>query len=582
MNDNIFGQQGTDEIIIYRRNLLSRYLRAEGLEELEQDYSRGFFKAREEDRGRLQSKLEPIAAKLKEDLGEFIFERAQDVRRITSEKKDAEKLKKIDEFIDHLKKHGYRMTFGISTVEGRDKDGDYSNIEVALAQGLEMAERARGGKDSYGEEFDEVAIIKELKELAALREMIINQYGNQVTDQDGLVVALFTQTPEGLWEMNRDIIRVVRKYEFKDSYKGKPGAIDAISLYVRKLNLFDIVKPFTHEEFIGKKQIPGRETIVADEFGRQKDIARKLRAGNLSAAEAREAAAFLDRNPKDALCTSRERFLAEAMKIKDCSYILLDRVDLGVDLAQSYERLSQEVLQKIHGLEPWEVGKIFREASVSAGDDTTEAMRELRKMVYEEFKNAFPDENFVSLVGGDELTFVLDNNRVPQKKLDAFLINIQKKTKSRLVRSVETKRSSKKLEGVALEEHHNALKRAETGAEVAKDIEVGMSRLRSQLRNKLRGYTIQEGLGVKAKRIVQGGIDEELDKILSRLDLSNYIIIEDIRENENRDKINFVFKSESGVRDPQIVLRQIGEILKKIPDKDTLDLEEVEEFIKSI
>ncbi|MEK7211568.1 MAG: hypothetical protein AAB731_02965, partial [Patescibacteria group bacterium] len=396
MNDNVFGYQDTDEISAYRRKMLGEHTRVEGLEELEQDYLSGFFDVGEKEPPKMIEGLTKIAKKLGVEMKAFILKKVSE--RLETEE-DPKKLKKIAEFARRLQELGYRMTFGVSTV-GEQKDAaDFSHVELALNHGLQMAQIARGQKDEYGGEFSEAVIIEEIKEVEKFRDGII-EGDNRIVAEDGMVYdPIFLRNAGGNWEISRDILRDVRKYKFKVAAGDaqNEAMLEKISLYVRRLNLFDIRKPFTHDEISGKKSVQDSGLMVAQGLDVQKKLASKFRSGEFDRAEALQASEILDQDPKDRFCASKEKFAAGALKIKNCSYIMLDRLDLGVDLLRAYEQLQQNIFAaERHGEDPAEA---LRAASVSAGDDITRVMREVRGMVLAEFQKSFPGEEFLSLVG---------------------------------------------------------------------------------------------------------------------------------------------------------------------------------------
>lgn len=572
MNDNIFGYQGTDEIIAYRRKLLGEHLKAEGLEELEQDYLSGFFRLKEKERPKMTDKLAAISKNLDAEMKEFILKKVSE--RLEKEE-DPKKLKKITEFARRLQELGYRMTFGVSTVGKRENAADFSHVELALNQGLQMAQISRGRVGEYGGEFSEAEIMEELKELDALRRRILdndNRIVQELPNGEKFIFDRIFTEQDGNYEINRDILRDVRKYKFEvaEGDQLNQDMLKDVSLYVRKLNLLDIRKPFTHAELAGDETIHGSKIGVAAERAAQKGLAGKLRSGDYTPEEGRAAAEFLDRDPKDRYCASKEKFVSGAIKIKNCSYVMLDRLDLGVDLLRSYEQLEQDVLS----------GKTeLRDASVAAGDDTTKAMRDLRQMVREEFERAFPGEEFLSLVGGDEISLAINNDRVPPDKIDGFLLTIQNKTRSRVVRSVVTGRSSKSAD-VAKQEHLDAMKRTEDGADRLKQIETEVSKLREKLRDKLREYLLLADFTPQERRAVEEQTYDKLDALLEQLSLSHYIMVESgTRVEDGETKSVFVVKNPSGARDPAEILSRVKNILQAVPKKDTMSFDDAEQFI---
>ena len=163
------------------------------------------------------------------------------------------------------------------------------------------------------------------------------------------------------------------------------------------------------------------------------------------------------------------------------AYISLDVLDLGVDLLLEYESLLQdEELDKAKNNQ--EKIQIFNKLSLEAGDQTTKKLRDFRDNVAEVCdKFGLKKDLIVAEVGGDELTLVVNSKDISEEKLQELLFALKQKTNTRVIKTVvgETDKnvSPGSSEEDKVKEHLKAIKRAETGAGIAKDIEEAVRKL---------------------------------------------------------------------------------------------------------
>ncbi|MEK7211175.1 MAG: hypothetical protein AAB731_00915, partial [Patescibacteria group bacterium] len=175
---------------------------------------------------------------------------------------------------------------------------------------------------------------------------------------------------------------------------------------------------------------------------------------------------------------------------------------------------------------------------------------------------------------GDELTLALDNDRLPAEKIDEFLLTIQNKTKSRVIRTIETHRSSEAFDEQAMREHVDALKRAEQGADTAKEIESSLSKLRLLLSDKVRWIYPAQPTG-EEMLAAREEITFALEGVVEKLGLTGYIIVEREQDIDGKKEYEFALKTSSGEKDPKEVTAALQRLIGELPKRDTLTLEEV-------
>jgi hypothetical protein len=143
-------------------------------------------------------------------------------------------------------------------------------------------------------------------------------------------------------------------------------------------------------------------------------------------------------------------------------------------------------LQKVESVAADKKAATLKEVSLSAGDKTTDKLRDFRKnvaRVYREF--GLGDGLVVGEIGGDELTLAVDigSNSVLQEegKMDDLLFALKKATNTRVVKTVVSQAEKHVDEQVSeqgvIEAHLEAIKRAEQGSAIAKDVEEAARKL---------------------------------------------------------------------------------------------------------
>ncbi len=476
LNDNVFGSQTTNSIIAKRRQLTKSILNfalnsagvaVDDLEHtsLEQNYKFGVFKIPEKYNLDVVAILNKVCNEVDLEMRKFIIGLADE-----EESKHPEKTSSLQNFKEAVNAEGYKMTFGTAKVES----GELEDIILAVNGSLQTARAATHYKSKdYGDSFSAEKMTEKIGQINELRNKIYKN-GNKIVGKDGANHEIFINNA-GKLEINRDLLRDVRKDKFY--YQADQVQIlTDLKDYIKSLNIFDVVKPFTADEIEKIKEESKQTDSVTDGIlkGEQPKCA--------------EAADMLDRNEKDKSYTSESRFHAEAVKIKNCAYLSLDVLDVGVDQLLDFEQRTQMVANK---------EMTFAQASLEAGDLMTNRLRQMREQVYkicEDFKIT-KNGRMDGLVGGDELTLAIDLDVVDEtgkkifdnndKNINKLIHRLKKETNSRVVKTViaESRRHSSSDNTVQrMREHLIALKNAEEGANQAKQLETEMRKLKKYIK----------------------------------------------------------------------------------------------------
>ena len=473
LNDNIFGPQVTNEIITQKRKVLEAEMKkiSADILFLQSDYKTEVIKV-PHSLQLAEGALESVSEEVDIEMTKFVLATAG---RILENEHDPKRIAVLKKFEKDLlgasgeKKNGFKMNYGVATVAEGSADELVQNQLLALNQSLQTSRMSRETRDgSYGAEYSEAKAVEEVDHIQELRQEIIRG-GNTITDVDGNDFMIFEERGDA-FVFNRDLLRDVRKGKFKTDNK---ALLATVALYVKKLNILDAVKPFTKEEMTATKD----EAIVNYELSQK--IKHKEQ---LTADQRKLAAELLQANEKDVEYTSNSEFHKRAVAMKDAAYISLDVLDLGVDLLLEYE----SALQKVESVAADKKAATLKEVSLSAGDKTTDKLRDFRKnvaRVYREF--GLGDGLVVGEIGGDELTLAVDigSNSVLQEegKMDDLLFALKKATNTRVVKTVVSQAEKHVDEQVSeqgvIEAHLEAIKRAEQGSAIAKDVEEAARKL---------------------------------------------------------------------------------------------------------
>lgn len=596
LNDKVMGPQNTNKIIVMKRHVIEQEMerRFRGNAELIQnDYKLEIFKIpngtvlTDE---QMAKNLEAVAkavdvtmtafvSKLTGDLikqerealkpliikrSEHNFESKEEKKKNRDEiKKLEKKIALLDKFNNDLHgksesnhgKKGYQMNYGVSDdVVGSDP----KDKVLALAQSLQAARIAReadtsyvaeNGKEKiiYGAEYNEKKVLNELKKIKKLREGIVDSV---IIDKDGYQFKVFSQE-DGRFVLNKDLLRDVRKGKFvAQDDEVNNNILLSVSLYIKKLNLLDAVKPFVLSEIDG----------AAKNAEERKRLAFKIRAGeSLDEEDRKKATKMLRSDEKDSIenkpnYTSKSEFSKKAIDMEDCAYVSLDVLDLGVDLLLEYEK----ILQEVDAVEDDKKMEKFNEMALGAGDETTEKLRMFREEVANTCRAIIGSEGLiVGEVGGDELTLAIDTSKVGEETLDELLrvLRQNKKINSRVIKTVVAKSEKKEFfpddnHKKKVEAHLHAIKRAEHGSVIAKDIEEAERKLNrlfeaqgeDVVREKigaLRGLFVVENGKVKSSVVVV-----EKDGIFK---IDKFKLVNDAK-NEGYESMGYEFDYES-IRD---------------------------------
>ncbi len=473
LNDNIFGPQVTNEIIIQKRNVLEAEMKklSEDISFIQSDYKTEVIKI-PSSLQLAEGVLKRVSEEVDTEMTKFVLATAGRVLENEHDPKRIAVLKKFEKDLlgaSDGKKNGFKMNYGVATVAEGSPDQLAENQVVALNQSLQTSRMSREAKDgSYGAEYSESRTIEEISHIQELRQEIIDG-GNTITDADGNDFVIFEERG-GKRALNRDLLRDVRKGKFKT---GNKELLASVALYVKKLNVLDAVKPFTKEELAQTK----------DQAVSSHELSQKIKnKEQLSADEKKTAVEMLQANEKDAEYTSNSEFHKRAVAMKDAAYISLDVLDLGVDLLLEYE----SALQDIENASSEKKAEVLKEVSLSAGDKTTEKLRDFRKNVAEVYRKfGLGDGLVVGEIGGDELTLAVDigsNSTLQEKgRMDDLLFALKKATNTRVVKTVVSQAEKHIDDHVSeqgvIEAHLEAIKKAEQGSAIAKDVEEAARKL---------------------------------------------------------------------------------------------------------
>lgn len=494
LNDVVMGPQITNKIIQEKRNAIARELEAMGVsaEILQSDYKTEIIKIPKD----AKIDLEKIAENVDEKMTAFV---SAIIDGLLSTEKNPDKIKVLEEFKNDLHgksgKGGFKMNYGVSSVEG----GRIDDKLLSLNHSLQTSRMARESQDgTRGAEYQEEKTLNELENIKNLRDKIKNEHGNKITDEEGNEFVIFSEV-SGKSALNRDVLRDIRKGKFKTQDK----ALADLALYIKKLNILDVIKPFTHnkisevEEKIKTTHEIAQKILTASEAKKEKTKSKEVdltpKEVGLTSDEVKKAVEALRSEEKDPAYTSKSEFNRRATEMDKAAYISLDVLDLGVDLLLEYESTLQDVDKKTGRAKLEE----FNTRSLSAGDLTTEKLKDFRAKVAKVYKKLGLNEDLVvGEVGGDELTLAIDTGKISEEKLREFLFELKEATNTRVIKTVaaETEKnvSPDSDDKNRVEAHLKAIKRGEEGVKIAKDIEEAARKLNRLLKK-------QTGAGGKPK-----------------------------------------------------------------------------------
>lgn len=530
LNDNVFDPSVSDSIIEAKRNKIRDKFAAlfPGENLLRTDYKIEV--------ARIPSGAEFSQDDLEKMMAEVDAEMVEKIEELAAEflKKDDLTEKKragVDKFLKQLRgedggKKGFRMNYGITQVEGSDSKDKILAVNNAVG----TARTARPDSESYGGEYSEEATLAELGSIKELKDEIIEK-GNSIADIDGNSFSIFTNNPDGSQSFNRDLLRDVRKGKFKPA-AGQEGILKQLVIYTKKLNILDFVKPFVYED------LQTAESNIKEAQG----LAGKLREGeSLADSERQKIKEILNSDERAPDFTSRMEFDRRATDMAKAAYISMDVLDLGVDLLLEYEQEVEKINNNKNLSESEKIQK-FNEASLRAGDKTTDRLKTFWKKVEEvcadEKYNLKGAEGLVAgLVGGDELTLVVEigdgKGKMSEELVRELIFALKDKTNSRVIETVVAN-SNRDNTGTTdkmdlAKAHLEAMTRSADGAAILKDIEEVARKLTrvlgnsdsakvSEAENKLKEFdglfVIEEGQ-VKTRAVI---VEENGELVITNKD----------------------------------------------------------------
>ncbi|MFA5127506.1 MAG: hypothetical protein WC457_00705 [Patescibacteria group bacterium] len=488
--NTLLGEQANDNIIAARKQIIAAAMKDCGLEQLMQSYNSGLFKMADGvDSGKLEVALNEASAQVRDHMKTAIENEINnkinnDVEKGMDESEARSKFDNIKNILDN--RGGYRISFGVAEVPAAKLSADLSHIVDAVSMCSQSAQRARRGdakSGRFGETYEENNIYSEAAEINSIGEKL---FGQSVTDEKGNVYRIFTKDINNNRVLDRDLLRAVRKNEFKPDDQSR-DTVNLVRQYIERVNLIDAVMPVTAEDAangeVAANTARRKQFIERDENG-----AWKI-SENLTAEEREELKNDLRHDQKDARFLSPEFFHTEALKKKKCVYVNIDVLDLGVDALLGYENDLQNINRdpsKLH------------EISSRASDTITKRMRDIRGFALEVYKKYFGDEEVVGLVGGDELTFAVDKDKVDKDTLENFMVDLKNATGARVIKTetaigAAMRQSENSWDSAVssddkkqlIAEHQAALKRAEKGSQVCKAIEKKLRAVEITLENKI-------------------------------------------------------------------------------------------------
>lgn len=487
LNDNVLGPQRTDIIIAKRREFADEAFAQEISRisqkdfdpdelNLEQNYKYGLYKIPESlsqdiDVTVLSSRIAEI---VDQKITEVFDEQISAVLEEARENNDNSKLETITRFKEVFHQKGFKIDVGFSEVGGDDIEDKISAMASSMRDSkINSLEKA--GIIDKKIEGNEIA-----DSVAKLQEEIISD-GNSFVGDEGRELKIFEEV-DGRQALNRDLLRGVRKGLIDTKGDKDAEILDKIEKYVNLINSIDFVKPFTIEEIDNFKTEANEidEMLEKESF---EDIQKLLR-----------------KNEKNENYLSNEVFDKEAVKIDNCTYLNLDVLDIGVDQLLKYE----ELLLKVS-----EGEKDFDEIAIEADDFVTNRLQEIRNNAFEIFKkhDLLTDDGLaLGSLGGDELMFAVDNEKIDQEKLEELIFELKKATNTRVVKTViaESQRQSESEdEDIRLREHLDAINRSEKGIDKIKEIEKTIRRVKS--------YYLEDSdasFGKKVRKLINNQVAE--------------------------------------------------------------------------
>lgn len=367
-------------------------------------------------------------------------------------------------------------------------------------QGAHLNREKTQEKKANGELYEIGELNNKLDQIKNLQEQLKSV--NSITDAKGNVYNIFVDG-----QLNRDLIRKLRKDDFSVSDDENEKTRNLLSQYMKAINFIDFYRPYTLDELAD-----GNSKV--QEIRAKKALADKIRQvqGGANLGFTAEEMQLLDKSisidVKDKDFNSAEIFHQKAASFDTCTYLSFDVLDIGVDQLQDYENL-------INQWNSGNKGNIQKEI-LSAGDHVTNNLRQFRATVKAIMDEAgFNEASY--LVGGDEFAIALPVDKLP----DDLLIKIKQAcNKYNGVRVVQSLRQSAETAGSEEKhrQHQETLQSAERGIDGAKMVEKEIQMFRQAYIQKLRQIYGAE-YNEKEPKIIAN-----LDRLLSESGINNYFV----------------------------------------------------------
>ncbi|MCD4704779.1 hypothetical protein K8R66_01750 [bacterium] len=530
LNDHILGPQRTDTIIAKRRKSANKAFNSqiikmiENNEEwtqkfsnlddlnLDQNFKYGVYKIPQEiTQGiNLSDLLDFIHQEVDNQMEEEINKQLDLALAEARKNNDEQKVDNIEYFKIDLRREGFKVNCGVSEV----KEDDIKNKILSLAQSLQAAKINDSKNEGGGRFFSESELQESVAKIDIIRNEIIAS-GNQIVNQDGYSFNIFLKTNQGKFKINKSLLRDVRKEKFEPQDESQREILRKLVDYKEALNIVDFIKPFPSDAGEKFKE----ELVEINEF--------KEALNNKDQKKYLQVKKKLQSNEKDPRFINNDLFESEAIKIDHCTYLSLDVLDIGVDQLLKYEELLQDVSSGEKNIE---------DVSVEADDFITKRLQEIRKKAadiiseYQDGKLLNDDGLVISLVGGDELCFAIDNNKISEADLENIIFKLKEATNTRVIKTViaQSERNSDSTDqNIRLKEHLLALNRSEKGIEMIKEIELEVRKLKLYLKNKI---LIDDTLLDGKLEDLDNSFNIKMEEDIKEFGLDSLIALEDKRK----------------------------------------------------
>jgi hypothetical protein len=536
LNDNILGQQKTDILIAKRAEYVSQafkdYVQAFvghefdlNIFELEQNYKYGVYRLPQElaEKIDFDDLLKSVSEQVEDKMIAEINDLIEESLRAAMKRDDQDDIEDINQFMQALQTYGFKVGGGVSTVDSR---ADVKSKVLALANSLQDS-KIRNLRLVEDGQTDRNFV----SELNQLRDML-RSHGNRIVNSEEQEFEIFNSDRS----FNRELLLAIRKNLFQPKDAHEKETLSLINDYVERLNVIDFIKPF--------------ELKKIGEFEKELEYLKKLGSffSTSNQADLQSLQNKLKRNEKDERFIANEMFDYEAIRIDNCVYLSLDVLDIGVDQLLHYEKLLQKV----------EIGQAtLEDVSLTADEFITQRLQEVRDMAYDiitNYKNGRllnKDGLAITLIGGDEICFVIDNDKISDDDLDELMFKIKEDTNVRVAKTVivqsERHSMNKSNEESRLKDHLLALSRSEIGINTIKEIESAVKRIKFKL-NRVINSTRQRA---------QTAALEDMISEVEALGLDSLVAIED-----SDGEMKFKFK----VNDESYRLKDIFDKLTSIEE----------------